>query len=200
MQSLQFKDLDLSRRYTYADYLKWKFSETVELIKGKIFKMSPAPDLFHQRVSGNLYGNIFAYLKGKSCDVFHAPFDVRLPLPPDKIKNEEIDTVVQPDIFVICDQNKLDMKGCIGAPDWIIEILSPSTAQKDLGEKFDIYEHAGVKEYWIAHPHEHTLLVYRLGGNGKFVGEPRPFVRSDKVPSRIFDDLLIDLEEIFPAV
>ena len=199
-QVLNLKELDLSGRYNYADYLTWKFNETVELIRGQIFKMSPAPGLLHQRVSSNFHGIIFAYLKRRPCDVFHAPFDVRLPLPPDKVKDDEIETVVQPDICVICDQNKLDPKGCIGAPDWIIEILSPATSQKDLGDKFDIYENAGVKEYWIAHPHEHTLLVYRLGEDGKFYGESRPFVCKDVVRVGIFEDFQINLEEVFPEV
>jgi Uma2 family endonuclease len=194
----KFEDLDLSKKYTYADYLTWRFSEMVELIRGKIFKMSPAPNLYHQEISSNILKKIFFYIEGKPCKVFHAPFDVRLPLPPHQVKNEQIDTVVQPDISVICDLNKLDIRGCLGAPDWIIEILSPSTASKDLREKFELYEFSGVREYWIVHPHEHTLLVYKLDENGKYVGQQRPYVREDQVAISIFDDFVMNLAEVFP--
>lgn len=194
----KFEDLDLSKKYTYADYLTWRFSEMVELIRGKIFKMSPSPNLYHQEVSSNILKKIFFYLEGKPCKVFHAPFDVRLPLPPNKIKDEQIETVVQPDISVICDLDKLDIRGCLGAPDWIIEILSPGTASKDLREKFELYEFSGVREYWIVHPHEHTLLVYKLDENGKYVGQQRPYVREDQVAVGIFDDFVMDLTGVFP--
>ncbi|HMO41677.1 MAG TPA: Uma2 family endonuclease [Saprospiraceae bacterium] len=194
----KFEDLDLSKKYTYADYLTWRFSEMVELIRGKIFKMSPAPNLYHQEISSNMLKKIFFYLEGKPCKVFHAPFDVRLPLPPNQVKNEQIDTVVQPDISVICDLNKLDIRGCLGAPDWIIEILSPSTASKDLREKFELYEFSGVREYWIVHPHEHTLLVYKLDENGKYMGQQRPYVREDQVAISIFDDFVMNLADVFP--
>lgn len=109
--------LDLSKRYTYADYLTWKFEERVELIRGKLFKMSPVPGTSHQRISFNLSLQIGPYFKGKSCLVFTAPFDVRLPLPPDRQTDEQIDTVVQPDLSIICDPNKLDERGCQGPPD-----------------------------------------------------------------------------------
>lgn len=194
----KFEDLDLSKKYTYADYLTWRFSEMVELIRGKIFKMSPAPNLYHQEISSNILKKIFFYIEGKPCKVFHAPFDVRLPLPPHQVKNEQIDTVVQPDISVICDLNKLDIRGCLGAPDWIIEILSPSTASKDLREKFELYEFSGVREYWIVHPHEHTLLVYKLDENGKYVGQQRPYVREDQVAISIFEDFVMNLADVFP--
>ena len=191
-------DLDPSKKYTYADYLEWQLDEMVELIRGRIFKMTPAPDLYHQEVSSNLHGAIHAYLKGKACKVFHAPFDVRFPMPPDRTGEEEIETVVQPDISVICDLGKLDIKGCLGAPDWIIEILSVSTSAKDLTEKFQLYESAGVKEYWVVHPHEQTLLVYTLDADQKYQLRGRPYVRTDKVKVGIFPDFELDLQEIFP--
>ncbi|MEZ4847443.1 MAG: Uma2 family endonuclease [Bacteroidia bacterium] len=190
--------LDLSKKYTYADYLTWQFEEIVEIIRGRIFKMSPAPNLAHQKVSSRFHGLIFQYIQHTTCEVFHAPFDVRLPLPPSLAKDDQIDTVVQPDICVVCDKEKLEEKGCIGPPDWVIEILSPGTAQKDLREKFDVYEFSGVKEYWLAHPHEQTLLVYRLNQLGKYVGDPYPYVRTDKVKVGIFDDFHLDLNQIFP--
>lgn len=192
-------DLDLNRRYTYADYLQWTFDETVELIKGKIFRMSPAPGRSHQKISMNLSRLVSNYLLEKKCDVFAAPFDVRIPLPPEKRKEEQVDTVVQPDICVICDAQKLDDRGCLGAPDWIIEILSRSTSSKDLHEKFDLYEFAGVKEYWVIHPHEGTLLIYRLE-NGKYVGFQRPFTKGQVVDSIVFPDLKLDVDDIFQGI
>lgn len=190
--------LDLSKKYTYADYLTWQFDEVVELIRGKIFRMSPAPNRNHQRLSGHLYAKVFNYLENKKCEIYHAPFDVRLPLPPHHVKDNKLDTVVQPDLSIICDLAKLDHQGCIGAPDWIIEILSPSTAHKDLREKFEVYEHAGVKEYWLMHPYEQTLLIYKLNDEGKYIGEPRPFIKGDIVPVSIWDDFQINLGDIFP--
>ena len=190
--------LDFNKRYNYADYLTWQFDDMVELIRGKVFRMSPAPSTSHQHLSGNLFSIIHQYLKGKPCQVFAAPFDVRLPLPPGQQTAEQIDTVVQPDISIICDPEKLDERGCQGAPDWIIEILSKSTAAKDLTEKYALYEHAGVREYWVAHPNEGTLLIYRLDEAGRYqLLRQTPFVKGEKAPSAIFPDLEIDLDEVF---
>ena len=125
-----------------------------ELIRGKIYKMSPAPTSKHQIVVGNLHGIVWNFLRGKSCKVFTAPFDVRLPSAPKKKADKEISTVVQPDLCVICDLEKIDERGCLGAPDWIVEILSKFTSAKDLNEKFSVYEEAGVREYWVVHPQE----------------------------------------------
>ena len=191
------KQLDLGKRYSYTDYLTWQFDEMVELIKGKIFKMSPAPSRQHQEISGNLYLAIGVFLKGKKCNVYHAPFDVRLPLP--SIDDKKIIfTVVQPDISVICDSSKLDQKGCNGAPDWIIEILSPATSKKDLNEKFDIYEKAGVREYWVVHPTDGTVIPYRLNDQGEYeIVQKTPFAKGEKIQVGILPDLIIDLDEIF---
>ena len=191
--------LDLESRYTYADYLTWRFEERVELIGGRIHHMSPAPNLEHQRVAARLQGIIFQLLESQPCEVFHAPFDVRLPLPPTRLRDDKIDTVVQPDICVVCDPAKLDSKGCIGAPDWVIEILSPGTSRKDFTEKFEVYQHAGVREYWLIHPHEQTLLVYRLDESGVFVGRQLPYLRGDRVPSGVFPGWEVDLDRVFPA-
>ena len=195
----RFEQLDLNKRYSYADYLTWQFDEMVEIIKGKVYKMSPAPDRYHQQVSGNLYGLIWSHLRKNPCQVFSAPFDVRLPLPIEKQTNDKIDTVVQPDISVVCDLSKLDNQGCNGAPDWIIEILSKSTSARDLNEKFDLYQNAGVSEYWIVHPHEATILVYRLDESGKYQSvQQKPYVKGDMIPSGVFSDLQLDAHEIFP--
>ena len=111
---------DPSLTYTYADYLQWKFEERVELIKGRIYKMCPAPSSGHQQVSVNLIGELYAILKGKNCKLFSAPFDVRLPIKSQE-KDFEVVTIVQPDICIACDQTKIDQRGCCGAPDFIIE-------------------------------------------------------------------------------
>lgn len=138
---MQFSDLDLSKTYTYADYLKWQFDERLELIKGKIFKMSPAPSSNHQDIAIKVSSELYYHLKGKSCKVFAAPFDVRLSI---KINDEQVVNVVQPDICVICDLSKIDARGCIGAPDIIVEILSPGNNTKELQNKYEVYEEAGV--------------------------------------------------------
>jgi Uma2 family endonuclease len=188
---------DLSGSYTYADYLTWQFTEVVELIRGKVFKMSPAPRSVHQEVAGELHRQIANYLKKKKCKVFIAPFDVRLPQPKKGNTDPEIITVVQPDVCVACDPKKVDELGCVGAPDWIIEVLSPRTSAKDLNEKFDVYEEAGVGEYWVVHPREQTVLVYTLGGNGKYQGILKPYTRRDKVQPITLPELVIDLGEVF---
>ncbi len=143
-------DLDLNGTYSYADYLQWRFDETVELIKGKIFKMSPAPNVKHQRISWNLTHIFSNYFWKKPCSAFAAPFDVRLYDPKKSSKNnKDIFTVVQPDICIICDEEKIDDLGCIGAPDLIIEILSKGNSNKEMKNKYELYEENGVKEYWI---------------------------------------------------
>jgi Uma2 family endonuclease len=118
---MTFDQLDLNGTYTYADYLKWTFDERLEIIKGKIFPMA-APARIHQRLSGKLSFEIQKYLEGKKCETYSAPFDVRL-TPLKRSNSNKVHTVVQPDICVICDLDKLDDKGCVGAPDLIIEIL-----------------------------------------------------------------------------
>ena len=190
--------LDFNKKYTYADYLTWDFGEMVELIKGKIFRMSPAPGTSHQWVSSNLHTIIGHYLRKKKCSVFAAPFDVRIPLP-ENLKNEDkIDTVVQPDICIICDLSKLDQKGYNGAPDWIIEILSKSTAKKDVHDKFELYQSAGVKEYWIVHPQEGTVIPYQLDNNGEYQPiQKTPFVKGEEVPVGIFPGFAVSLEDVF---
>ncbi len=192
--------LDLSGNYTYKDYLNWKFDDMVELIKGKIFKMAPAPSAKHQRISRDLMLYIGNYLKNKNCEEFAAPFDVRLPLPPHQRSADKIDTVVQPDISIICDLSKIDEKGCHGAPDWIIEILSKSTAQKDFKEKFEIYQHAGVKEYWIIHPSEQTVAPYILNEDGEYVLiRQKLYVKGETIPVHTFPDFEIPLDEVFTS-
>ena len=188
-----FSQLDLNKRYSYAEYLTWQFQERLELIKGKIFKMSPAPARRHQEVSAKLFYHLMDYLKDQSCDIYTAPFDVRFPK---SQGDENTFTVVQPDICIICDKNKLDDRGCVGAPDMIIEILSPATSAKDATVKFDLYEEQGVKEYWMVSPGENLLDVFLLDENGKYRWVKK-YTENDKVKVNIFDDLYIDMAEVF---
>lgn len=190
--------LDLEKSYTYSDYLSWQFDEMVELIRGKVFKMSPAPSTEHQRISRKILLKVGNYLEGKTCELFDAPFDVRLALPSSKKTKDKIDTVVQPDLCVICDPAKIDEKGCQGAPDWIIEILSKGTASKDLTEKYKLYEHAGVKEYWIVRPYEQSVSPYLLDSEGVYQAVRKtPFVKGEKVPVAIFPGFEIDLSKVW---
>lgn len=183
--------LDLNGVYTYADYLLWKLEERVELFKGKIFKMSPAPNVKHQKISRNLTIEIGSLFKHKTCQLFSAPFDVRLP---QNKGDEQIFTVVQPDLCIICDSEKLDERGCVGAPDLVIEILSPGNSKKEMKNKFELYEEAGVREYWVVHPTEENVLVYVLE-NGEFKGT-KPVV-DDYITSYVFPDLKVHTNDVF---
>jgi Uma2 family endonuclease len=186
--------LDLSKEYTYADYLTWQFSERVELIKGKIFKMSPAPLRSHQQISFALALQIGNYLMGKSFDAYTAPFDVRLVNKRKSTPDGQITSVVQPDICVICDKGKLDERGCVGAPDWIIEILSPGNNRKEMKDKYRLYEENGVKEYWVVYPEYVQVEVFDLI-NDRFV--LRSHYINEDVPVKIFDDFSIDATGVF---
>lgn len=156
------KEPDLSYgNYTYADYLTWELEEMVELIKGKVFKKAAAaPRRIHQWLTGNLHTEMNLFLKGKKCQAYIAPFDVRLPK--HSKNDDQIYTVVQPDICVVCDLEKLDERGCIGAPDLVVEVLSPGNKQMELQRKYEVYEESGVNEYWVVDPDSQTLLIYNL--------------------------------------
>lgn len=186
---------DPSLSYTYADYLQWKFEEQVELIRGKIFKMSPAPASLHQQISIRLSLRIFYFVEKKNCQVFSAPFDVRLPVK-NKRKDNEITTVVQPDICVICDESKIDGRGCIGAPDLLIEILSPGNTEKEVKLKFELYEEARVKEYWVVYPTEQNIAVFILNDNDKYDGA-KIYAGKDRIKSVAVKGLIIKLNDIF---
>lgn len=190
---MQLSDLDVSKTYTYADYLKWAFDERLELIKGKIFKMSPAPGSVHQRISLRLSRWLGNYLESKPCEVFPAPFDVRLPR--QSLNDKEIITVVQPDICVICDPSKIDARGCLGAPDIIVEILSPGNNKKELKNKYDAYEEAGVLEYWIIQPDEKTFFKYVLT-NSQFQPS-RLLTIGDEVTTPILPNFILQLDDLF---
>ena len=181
--------------FTYADYLKWNFKERIELIRGQIFKMSPAPNLLHQQISIKLSARFYNFTEQKGCRVFSAPFDVRLPSK-NKKTDVEITTVVQPDICVVCDPLKLDERGCCGAPDLIIEILSPGNSKKEIRIKFELYQEAGVKEYWIINPVEENLITYSLQNDGIF-GGGKMYAGDDIVKSNAIPDFQIEANDIF---
>ena len=185
---------DSSITYTYADYLQWKFEERLELFRGKIFKLS-APNTRHQDISRNILVPIALFLKKKSCKVFAAPFDVRLPVK-NKKKDDEVTTVVQPDICVICDETKIDSRGCCGAPDLMVEILSPGNSKKEIRLKYELYEEAGVKEYWIVNPVEENIVVFILNEERKFCGL-KMYASGDTIESLAVSGLKINLNEIF---
>jgi Uma2 family endonuclease len=180
--------------YTYADYLNWPEDEKWEIIHGEPHAMSPAPSTDHQAILGELFFQFRGYLKNRSCQVFVAPFDVRIPQKDEN--DEETKSVVQPDISIICDKNKIDSRGCKGAPDLIVEIVSSSTFRKDVKDKFFLYEASGVREYWLVYPNEKTVMVYKLEENGKY-GRPEVYSEEDSVKVGIFQELNIELKEIF---
>jgi Uma2 family endonuclease len=147
---------------TYRDYLLWDGDARHELIEGVAYSMALDPGVSHQSVVGELFYQLRAQLEGHPCRPFVAPIDVRLPR--DGQSDDESDTVVQPDVFVVCDPGKLDARGVLGAPDFIVEVLSPATAARDQIEKRKVYERAGVREYWLVHPTDRVLTLYRSEG------------------------------------
>ncbi len=192
MAITKFSDLDLSRSYSYFDYLSWSFIERVELFKGKVFKMSPAPASRHQRISADIGFLIQLHLQKHKCQMFYAPFDVRL----ERIEDDKlVKTVVQPDITVICDLSKIDQKGCLGAPELIIEILSPGNSNKEMKIKFDLYQDAGVLEYWIVDPEKEIVLQYVLENN-IFVTH-RPITSEDILKSVALEGFKMPLNKVF---
>jgi Uma2 family endonuclease len=187
--------LDFNKRYTYADYYTWWDDKRRELVNGFIKMMSPAAVPQHQEVGGNLYAELRHLIKkskGK-CKIFPAPFDVRLPKN-GETDDDKIHTVVQPDICIVCDLTKIDHRGCLGAPDFIAEVQSPSTAKYDLTEKFNLYEASGVREYWIVFP-SNAVQVFLLQPNGKY--DDGTLYETGKVPVHIFNGMEINLADVF---
>ena len=188
------KTTDKKSGLSYADYLKWPDTQRWELIDGEAYAMTPGPTTEHQRLSRELVTPISIFLKGKGCEVFQAPYDVLLPKGNEA--DDRVKTVVQPDLIVVCDPDKITKRGCRGAPDWIIEILSPSTAGRDQILKRRLYERVGVKEYWICNPNERLIFVYRLK-SGK-LGLFEIYDDSSKIEVATLPGLTIDCSEVFP--
>jgi Uma2 family endonuclease len=153
------------QRHSYGDYRHWPEDLRYELIDGVAYSMAPAPSLRHQDILGEIFRQVANALRAGPCRPFIAPFDVRLPRVNEA--DDQIATVVQPDLSVVCDPSRLDERGCRGAPDWIVEVLSPATAGHDQILKRDVYERAGVREYWLVHPVDRVVMVYRLAA-GEF--------------------------------
>ncbi|HEY9069270.1 MAG TPA: Uma2 family endonuclease [Candidatus Ozemobacteraceae bacterium] len=183
--------------YTYGDYLNWPEDKRWEIIDGEPFNMTPAPTTLHQVVSGNLFGLLWTFLQEKPCKVFHATFDVRLPK--DNEADENVKTVVQPDIVIVCDEKKIDERGMRGAPDIVVEILSPSTASRDHILKRRLYERHGVKEYWLIDPTNRIMHVYRANAAGTFEGF-EPLDDQAVLETPILPGLSIRLADVFPKL
>lgn len=193
----------IDKKFTYKDYCSWPDDERWELIDGIAYNMSPAPSRQHQELSRELFARLYDVLKDKECETYYAPFDVRLP-DTDTAEEDQTFTVVQPDIVVVCDLSKLDDRGCKGAPDLIIEILSPSTAAKDLKIKRDLYERHGVKEYWLVHPTDKTVMIYNSIVDDNQYGKADVYAGEDIIVSQVIEGLKINLIDVFgplpPAV
>jgi Uma2 family endonuclease len=194
---INIEQLDLKNGlYTYADYLTWQFEQTVEIIKGKILPMS-APSRKHQEISRELNGLFFEHFKQHKCRFYAAPFDVRLL---DKSKsakaNKNIVTVVQPDICIVCDLEKLDDKGCLGAPDLVVEILSPGNSTKEMKTKKQLYEENEIREYWIVDPERECAFQFHLTELGVY-SPATIYVKEEVLECVIFPDLKVALEDIF---
>jgi Uma2 family endonuclease len=190
-------NLDLNKRYSYADYLTWMDDVRRELYNGLVKLMTPAPSRKHQSISFNFSGILRNYLKSRECRAYHAPSDVRFPEKASNMGDHQIFTVVQPDLYVVCDLSKLDDNGCLGAPDFIIEIVSAGNSKRDIHDKFEIYQRHGVREYWIVNPNDENVTVFLLDETGKYQFNGM-FAGDDKIPVTIFNgDLAIDLTEVF---
>ncbi|WP_227937261.1 Uma2 family endonuclease [Alkalihalobacillus deserti] len=181
-------------KYSYADYLQWTEGEQIELMDGIPYAMTPAPSREHQRLVLELGRQFANFLKGHDCDVYVAPFDVRLTetVSPN---DEDIKTVIQPDLSVICDQKKLDERGCLGAPDLIIEVISPSTAAHDYIRKYQLYEKYAVKEYWLVHPFDQIVTVFLLGEGG--FGKPTYYDKERSVAVATLPGFTIEVDSLF---
>lgn len=189
------KQLDLKGTYSYADYLLWQFSERVELIKGKVFKMSPAPSSSHQDISMNLIRIIDKVFYKTNYKFYAAPFDVRLINYKVSTPENEILSVVQPDLCVICDRTKVDEKGCLGSPDLVVEILSSGNSKKEMDTKFDLYQENKILEYWIVDPFQKTILVYVLEKD-RYIGM-KPYLEDSKISSPTFPNLKVSVKKVF---
>ena len=197
MTITNISQLDLTRQYSYADYLTWQIEERIELIKGWIMRMA-APSITHQKIQMQMVGEMFPFFKQHPCSFLAAPVDVCLVRK--NTADIAIKTVVQPDLLVICDLEKIKTnRHVLGAPDLVVEILSPGNSRKEMKEKFEAYEENGVREYWIVSPVEKNIAVFYLNENNKFIGL-RPIADNEFLTSTIFPELQVDLNEVFRNV
>ena len=187
--------LPMEKRYTLADALTWDEQERIELIDGYPI-MQASPTRAHQRAVASLVGQLYSYLNGKKCEVYPSPFTVRL-FEQEEDRPEDVDTLVEPDVTVVCDPSKLDNTGCKGAPDLVMEILSPSTQRHDKLTKFNLYQRAGVREYWIVDADSKSVQVFVLE-NDHYIAKDLGAV-GDKLKVNVLDDCFIDLTEVFTS-
>ena len=181
--------------YTFADCLTWGESENIEIIDGEAVMMAP-PTRIHQEISGELFRQLANFLEGKKCKVYAAPFAVRL-FEKDGDTPEDVDTMVEPDISVVCDHDKLDKHGCKGAPDLVVEVLSPSTQRHDRLVKLDLYQRAGVREYWIVDPDSSTVQVFMLKDG--YLHPHEVYSEKDIAKVNVLDGCFIELSKVFPS-
>lgn len=181
--------------YTFADYLSWDEHDRIELINGEPYMMA-APMRIHQQISGALFAKVYDFLEDKPCEVYSAPFGVRL-FEKENDTPDKVDTVVEPDIVIVCENSKLDEYGCKGAPDMIMEILSPSTIRNDRITKFGLYESAGVREYWIIDPRSQTVEVYLHNESGS-LKPSEVYTSEDMAKISVLNGFAVDLSKVFP--
>ena len=180
--------------YTFADVLSWDEDERIEIVSGKVFMMA-TPSRIHQEITGELFRQLANFLEGKQCKVYSAPFGVRL-FEQDGDRPEDVDTVVEPDISVVCDRSRLDEHGCKGAPDLVIEVLSPSTQRHDQLVKLNLYQRAGVREYWIVDPENKTVRVMIQAGDGT-LRTHEIYRQEDVAKVNALDGCFIELSKVF---
>ncbi len=178
------------KKYTYRDYLSWPEDERWELLEGVPAAMTPAPSTAHQVIVGELFRQLANFLAERDCQVFVAPFDIRLPEADED--DAEVTTVVQPDISVFCDPAKIDARGARGAPDFIIEVISPATAVRDQIQKVALYEKHRVREYWLVHPTDRLVTIRHLGADGRY-GPPALYEATGRLPVQVLPGLELDL-------
>ncbi|GFI47991.1 hypothetical protein IMSAGC019_03317 [Lachnospiraceae bacterium] len=181
-------------RYTFADILSWEGNERIEIINGEAFMMA-APSRIHQEICFEMGRQLGNYLEGKQCKAYPAPFGVRL-FQRAGDSPEDVDTIVEPDISVICDRSKLDQYGCNGAPDLVIEVLSPSTQRHDQLVKLNLYQRAGVREYWIVDPENKTVRVMLQSGNG-FLQTHEIYRQEEVAKVNVLEGCFIELGKVF---
>lgn len=192
----QLSQLNLNQTYSYADYLTWHLSEAIELIKGKIMLLPPAPNLRHQDISMNLTRSLATFFKHKKCRLYAAPFDVRLyDRKKSLLANQDIHTVIQPDLCVICNTEMLDEQGCNGAPDWIIEILSKGNSTREMNIKYALYEASGVTEYWLVYPEQEAIHQFVLDEQGRY--QLKHMYTEGLATPHLFPELAVELAEVF---
>ena len=180
--------------YTFADVLSWDEDERIEIVSGKVFMMA-TPSRIHQKITGELFRQLANFLEGKQCEVYAAPFGVRL-FEQDGDSEENVDTVVEPDISVVCDRSKLDKRGCKGAPDMIVEVLSPSSLRHDRLVKLNLYQQAGVREYWIIDPENRAVQVFLQDGSGS-LRICEEYGSQDVAKVNVLDGCFIELSKVF---